>query len=38
MLAMTSNAAVAVRNLVSALGLYGRAGLRIAARPGTATS
>jgi hypothetical protein len=38
MLAMTSNAAFAVRNLVSTLGLYGGAGLRIAARPGTATS
>ena len=36
MLAMTSNAAVAVKSLVSALGLHGGAGLRITAtrRPG----
>jgi Fe-S cluster assembly iron-binding protein IscA len=33
MLAMTSNAAVAVKSLVSALGLQGRAGLRITAMP-----
>lgn len=36
MLALTSNAAVAVKSLVSALGLHGGAGLRITAmrRPG----
>jgi hypothetical protein len=33
MLAMTSNAAVAVKSLVSALGLQGGAGLRITAMP-----
>jgi hypothetical protein len=38
MLALTSSAAVAVKSLVSALGLHGGAGLRITSRPAGTTA